>query len=145
MAHLVVGDVMNVLREIGIDSSQSMGIDSIAASFRNFGVPVSAQFVILRVKISLEGFPRSQELQDGNIACGEATTGTCLLCIRLRDSSEQACSHGYCPGGHQSAFQKAAPILYHHFFRRFDLTHFESPLLSNIGLAPPPESSIIWL
>src|SRR5215475_11960758 len=96
MAHLVVGDVMNVLREIGVDSSQRMCIDSIAASSRNFGVPVSAQFVILRVKVSLEGFPRSQELQDGNIARSEA--GTCLLCIRLSDSSEQACSHGYCPG-----------------------------------------------
>ena len=34
MAHLVVGDVMNVLREIGIDSSQRTGIDSIAGSSR---------------------------------------------------------------------------------------------------------------
>ena len=67
MAHLVVGDVMNVLREIGIDSSQRLGVDSIAASSRNFGVPVSAEFVILGVKVSLEGFSSSQELQDGNI------------------------------------------------------------------------------
>jgi hypothetical protein len=59
---------------------------------------------------------------------------------------EQACSHGYCPGGRESSFQKAAPILFH-LFGRSDLTHFESPLLSNIEwqLGPPPESSIIWL
>src|SRR5215468_8782715 len=101
MAHLVVSDVMNVLREIGVDSSQRLGIDSIAASPRNFGVPVSAELVILGVKVSLERFPRSQELQNGNIACGQATTGTCLLCVRLSDVSEQACSHGYCPGGYQ--------------------------------------------
>ena len=67
MAHLVVSDVMNVLREIMIDSSQRMGIDSIAASSWNFGVPVSAELVILGVKVGLEGFSRSQEPQDGNI------------------------------------------------------------------------------
>ena len=62
MTHLVVGDVMNVLREIGINSPQRLGIESIAASSRSFVVPESAQFIILGVKVSLEGFSRSQEL-----------------------------------------------------------------------------------
>jgi hypothetical protein len=53
MAHLVVGDVMNVLREIGIDSPQRLGIESIAASSLNFVVLDSAQLVILGVKVSL--------------------------------------------------------------------------------------------
>jgi hypothetical protein len=53
MAHLVVGDVMNVLREIGIDSPQRLGIQSIDASSLNFVVLDSAQLVILGVKVSL--------------------------------------------------------------------------------------------
>src|SRR6516225_293545 len=110
VACLVVGDVMNVLGYIGIDSLQFFGVNWIAASSRLFAVPDSSQFVVLGVKVSFEGFSSSQELQDGNIACSEATAGTCLLCIRLSDASEQACSHGYCSGGDQTGFQKAAPI-----------------------------------
>jgi len=71
MARLVVGDVMNVLGDIGIDPPQSFGVDSIAAASRNFAVLDPAQFVVLGVKVSFEGFSSSQELQDGNIACSE--------------------------------------------------------------------------
>jgi hypothetical protein len=69
MALLVVGYVVNVLGDIRIDSPQPFSVDTIATSFRSFVVPNSAQLVVLGVKVSLEGFSRSQELQDGSIAC----------------------------------------------------------------------------
>jgi hypothetical protein len=49
---------MNVLGEIAIDSPQFFGVDSIAASSRLLAVSYSSQFVVLSVKVSLEGFSR---------------------------------------------------------------------------------------
>jgi hypothetical protein len=93
MALLVVGDVMNVLRKIGIDSPQSFGVDSIAASSRNFAIPDSSQFVILVVKVSLKGFSCGQEPQDGGIAFREAAAS---LRQCLCSAHQQAGTHG-CP------------------------------------------------
>src|ERR1700739_2767812 len=99
MTHLVVGDGMNVLREIGIDFSQFLGVDSIAASSRNLDISDSTQFVILLVKVSLECFSRGQELQHGNVACREAPACARLLRERRGAACSQAGSHGYCADG----------------------------------------------
>jgi hypothetical protein len=55
MADLVVGGVVNVLREIGIDSRQVAGVDRIAGPPRNFAILDSAQFVVLGIEVSLNG------------------------------------------------------------------------------------------
>jgi hypothetical protein len=60
MARLVVGDVVNVLGDVGIDSLQFFGEEFITASCWLFAVLDSAQFVVLFVKVGkcclAEGF-----------------------------------------------------------------------------------------
>ena len=55
MADLVVGGVVKVLREVGIDSRQVVRVDRIAGSPRYFAVLDPAQFVVLGVEVGLEG------------------------------------------------------------------------------------------
>ena len=67
VADLVVGDVMNVLRDVAINVPQPFGVGPIPTSTRHLAVLDSAQFVILSVKVSLECFSRGQKSQDGGI------------------------------------------------------------------------------
>jgi hypothetical protein len=99
MAHLIVGDVMKVLREVGIDSPQSFAVDSIAASSRNFGILDSAQFVVLLVKIGLKSFSCGQKLQDGDVASSEAAARARLLRGGRLAERKQASSHCCRAGG----------------------------------------------
>src|SRR5262249_22311626 len=82
MAHLVVGDVMDVLREVTIDAPESFRVDSIVAPSGNLAVLDSAQFVVLGVKVGLESFSGSQEPQDRSIAGGEGRTVGAALGLR---------------------------------------------------------------
>src|SRR5260370_28494052 len=98
MAHLVVGDVMNVLGEIAIDFPQFLGVDWISAAPWLFAVPDSAQFVILGVTVTLDGFSRSQEPQDAGISCREAAGFRPWLC----SAQPQVRPHGV-PGPRSSS------------------------------------------
>ena len=55
MTDLVVGGVMNILREVRIDPPESVGVFAIAGSSRNLAVLDSTQFVVLGIEVGLEG------------------------------------------------------------------------------------------
>jgi Archaeal/vacuolar-type H+-ATPase subunit A len=129
VAHLVVGDVMNVLRDVAINFPQPFGVGPIPMSTRHLAVLDSAQFVILSVKVSLECLSRGEKSQDGGITFSETPTRGRPLAHRTR---EQPAPHGCCAAKCQSGLQKTAavPRVAHHVviglhvvppFRHFDV------------------------
>jgi hypothetical protein len=65
---LVVGVVMDILREVSIDFSQLFGVDPISVSAWNFAVWNSSQFVVLSPKVGFKKLSCRKELQNGDIA-----------------------------------------------------------------------------
>ena len=75
VALLVVGVVVDVLGEILVQHRQGPGVGLVPASARAFAVLDPAELVVLLPQIGLEELRRSQELQNGHVALGEAAIG----------------------------------------------------------------------
>src|SRR5690242_7343054 len=98
MADLIVGDVVDVLRDVGIDSIKSPRVLTIAGSTKNLAVWDPTQFVVLGVEVGLERLSGGEEPQHRHITGREAGR----LRKRRTGVAEKPRSRSQCAGGHQA-------------------------------------------
>ena len=89
VSDLVIGIVVNVLREIRVENLQLRGVGSIPSPAWHFSVLHSAQFVVLHPKIGLQDLGGRGKAEQSRIPPGEVPAGSCQEAAPSR-----CCSHG---------------------------------------------------